>query len=172
MSIPHTPRKKARIHVDPDEGQKKQKHQNSLQKQREQLPIAKGNIPKPHSFSDISTCDSPGKDALVREIRDNDVVILLGETGSGKTTRTWSRSFVPPSNSLTRSLKHRGPAIHSRSWIGGRRCHRRDTTTPCCCYFSRRARRRRAKCHRWRTGGLLCAVRRSLPTPDENQICQ
>ncbi|KAF9226817.1 P-loop containing nucleoside triphosphate hydrolase protein [Gyrodon lividus] len=40
-----------------------------LQKQREQLPIAKG------------------RDTLIREIRDNDVTILLGETGSGKTTQ-------------------------------------------------------------------------------------
>ncbi|KAH0840212.1 P-loop containing nucleoside triphosphate hydrolase protein [Lanmaoa asiatica] len=66
MSI-HTPRKKARIYFDPDEGPKKST--NPLQKQREQLPIAKG------------------KDALIREIRDNDVIILLGETGSGKTTQ-------------------------------------------------------------------------------------
>lgn len=28
-----------------------------------------------------------GKDAIVREIEGNDVVVLLGETGSGKTTR-------------------------------------------------------------------------------------
>ncbi|KAH7887416.1 P-loop containing nucleoside triphosphate hydrolase protein [Phlebopus sp. FC_14] len=41
----------------------------ALQKQREQLPIARG------------------RDALVREIRENDVTILLGETGSGKTTQ-------------------------------------------------------------------------------------
>ncbi|EGO23683.1 hypothetical protein SERLADRAFT_450011 [Serpula lacrymans var. lacrymans S7.9] len=40
-----------------------------LQEQRRQLPIAKG------------------KDAIVREIRENDVTILLGETGSGKTTQ-------------------------------------------------------------------------------------
>lgn len=45
MSI-HTPRKKARIY-DPDEGLKKQKATNPLQKQREQLPIAKGNVPRP-----------------------------------------------------------------------------------------------------------------------------
>ncbi|KAG6373740.1 P-loop containing nucleoside triphosphate hydrolase protein [Boletus reticuloceps] len=69
MSVPYTPRKKARIHFEPNEGPKKSKSTNPLQKQREQLPIAKG------------------KDALVREIRDNDVTILLGETGSGKTTQ-------------------------------------------------------------------------------------
>ncbi|KAJ6465044.1 ATP-dependent RNA helicase Prh1 [Mycena vitilis] len=40
-----------------------------IQEQRRQLPIAKG------------------KDALVQEIRANDVTVLLGETGSGKTTQ-------------------------------------------------------------------------------------
>jgi hypothetical protein len=50
MSI-HTPRKKARIYFDPDEGLKKQKPISPLQKQREQLPIAKGNVPNPtHSL--------------------------------------------------------------------------------------------------------------------------
>ncbi|GBE85278.1 P-loop containing nucleoside triphosphate hydrolase protein [Sparassis latifolia] len=41
----------------------------SIQEQRRQLPIA------------------TGKDALVDEIRNNDVTILVGETGSGKTTQ-------------------------------------------------------------------------------------
>ncbi|KIJ69827.1 hypothetical protein HYDPIDRAFT_104459 [Hydnomerulius pinastri MD-312] len=68
MSI-HTPRKKARIHFNDDEGFKKPQTTSPLQKQREQLPIAKG------------------RDALIREIRENDVTILLGETGSGKTTQ-------------------------------------------------------------------------------------
>ncbi|KAG5718719.1 putative ATP-dependent RNA helicase prh1 [Termitomyces sp. T112] len=40
-----------------------------LQEQRNQLPIAKG------------------RDALIQEIRNNDVTVLLGETGSGKTTQ-------------------------------------------------------------------------------------
>jgi HrpA-like RNA helicase len=30
-----------------------------------------------------------GKDALIREIRENEVTVLLGETGSGKTTREY-----------------------------------------------------------------------------------
>lgn len=73
MSL-HTPRKKPRIHFDDDEGLRKSHSTSSgpsspLQKQREQLPIAKG------------------RDALIREIRENDVTILLGETGSGKTTQ-------------------------------------------------------------------------------------
>ncbi|TFK39056.1 P-loop containing nucleoside triphosphate hydrolase protein [Crucibulum laeve] len=41
----------------------------ALQEQRRQLPIAQG------------------KDALIEEIRNNDVTVLLGETGSGKTTQ-------------------------------------------------------------------------------------
>ncbi|KIJ20501.1 hypothetical protein PAXINDRAFT_96688 [Paxillus involutus ATCC 200175] len=66
----NTPRKKPRIHYfDDEEGLKKSQSTTPLQKQREQLPIAKG------------------RDALIREIRDNDVTILLGETGSGKTTQ-------------------------------------------------------------------------------------
>ncbi|THG99575.1 hypothetical protein EW026_g2798 [Hermanssonia centrifuga] len=43
--------------------------QNSLEEQRRQLPIAQG------------------RDALIQEIRDNDVIVLVGETGSGKTTQ-------------------------------------------------------------------------------------
>lgn len=73
MSLP-APRKKRRIHFDDDEGPKRSHSIRSspstpLQKQREQLPIAKG------------------RDALIREIRESDVTILLGETGSGKTTQ-------------------------------------------------------------------------------------
>ncbi|KAF5383681.1 hypothetical protein D9615_003641 [Tricholomella constricta] len=41
----------------------------NLQEQRRKLPIAKG------------------REALIREIQSNDVTVLLGETGSGKTTR-------------------------------------------------------------------------------------
>ncbi|KAI9574330.1 P-loop containing nucleoside triphosphate hydrolase protein [Boletus coccyginus] len=82
MSV-HTPRKKARIHFDPDEGLKKPKSTNPLQRQREQLPIAKG------------------KDALIREIRDNDVTILLGETGSGKTTPTSLAARVAAEQNVT-----------------------------------------------------------------------
>lgn len=42
---------------------------SALQEQRRELPIAQG------------------REALVEEIRKNDVTVLLGETGSGKTTR-------------------------------------------------------------------------------------
>ncbi|KAK7689588.1 hypothetical protein QCA50_007380 [Cerrena zonata] len=42
---------------------------SSIQEQRNQLPIAHG------------------KDALVRELQENDVTVLVGETGSGKTTQ-------------------------------------------------------------------------------------
>ncbi|EIW76236.1 P-loop containing nucleoside triphosphate hydrolase protein [Coniophora puteana RWD-64-598 SS2] len=68
MSI-NTPRKKARLPVNGDRPNGKTLASQDLQRQREQLPIAKG------------------RDALVDEIRRNDVTILLGETGSGKTTQ-------------------------------------------------------------------------------------
>ncbi|KAG1868103.1 P-loop containing nucleoside triphosphate hydrolase protein [Suillus tomentosus] len=68
MSI-HTPRKKARIRLDDDVSSVKTRPANTLQKQREQLPIARG------------------REALIREIQENDTTILLGETGSGKTTQ-------------------------------------------------------------------------------------
>ncbi|KAF8621407.1 hypothetical protein AX15_007819 [Amanita polypyramis BW_CC] len=42
---------------------------NALQEQRKQLPIAKG------------------REALIEEIRKNEVTVLIGETGSGKTTQ-------------------------------------------------------------------------------------
>jgi HrpA-like RNA helicase len=39
----------------------------------------------------ILSCSSSislaGKETLVRELKENDVIILVGETGSGKTTR-------------------------------------------------------------------------------------
>lgn len=46
----------------------------AIQQQRKELPIAQG------------------REALIEEIRGNDVTVLLGETGSGKTTR---KSPVP-----------------------------------------------------------------------------
>ncbi|KAI0345694.1 P-loop containing nucleoside triphosphate hydrolase protein [Trametopsis cervina] len=42
---------------------------SSIQEQRQSLPIAQG------------------RDALIQEIADNDVIVLVGETGSGKTTQ-------------------------------------------------------------------------------------
>ncbi|KAI0315296.1 P-loop containing nucleoside triphosphate hydrolase protein [Amylostereum chailletii] len=48
---------------------KHSKKATQIQEQREQLPIAKG------------------KAAIIREIEENDVTIILGETGSGKTTQ-------------------------------------------------------------------------------------
>jgi len=56
-----------------------------IQKQRKDLPISTGR------FSNFKCCRlfilDPGRETLVEEIRKNDVTILLGETGSGKTTR-------------------------------------------------------------------------------------
>lgn len=48
---------------------KAQKKQQELQEQRRQLPIARG------------------RDALLRELKENDTIVLVGETGSGKTTQ-------------------------------------------------------------------------------------
>ena len=62
-----------------------------LQEQREQLPIARGgtitnlhNIDKSSEFLPFPLL---GRESLVRSIALNDVTIILGETGSGKTTR-------------------------------------------------------------------------------------
>jgi HrpA-like RNA helicase len=62
-----------------------------LQEQREQLPIARGgtitnehNIDKASKFLPFPLL---GRESLMRSIALNDVTIILGETGSGKTTR-------------------------------------------------------------------------------------
>jgi HrpA-like RNA helicase len=69
-----------------------------LQEQREQLPIARGgtitnlhNIDKTSEFLPFPLL---GRESLVRSIALNDVTIILGETGSGKTTRM-SLSALP-----------------------------------------------------------------------------
>lgn len=61
---------------------------------RSRLPIAQGEstshflaIPKPH-------LELSGKDSLLEIIRENDVIVLIGETGSGKTTRETRLTFV------------------------------------------------------------------------------
>ena len=59
----------------------------ALQEQRKQLPIAKGlsfclTIPTIRL-----TLFPSGREALIREFKKNDTVVLVGETGSGKTTR-------------------------------------------------------------------------------------
>ncbi|PCH40315.1 nucleoside triphosphate hydrolase protein [Wolfiporia cocos MD-104 SS10] len=61
-------RKKARVSISA-KNTPKSVQPNSMQDQRNELPIASG------------------KEALVEEIRRNDVTILIGETGSGKTTQ-------------------------------------------------------------------------------------
>ena len=85
----------------------------AIQEQRIQLPIAKGMVLLLHK---IWTCFfygfMTGRDALVEKLRKNDVTVLLGETGSGKTTRALTESkflFLFQSDSY-----RRGTTIHSR----------------------------------------------------------
>ncbi|KIL67696.1 hypothetical protein M378DRAFT_177367 [Amanita muscaria Koide BX008] len=58
----------------------------ALQEQRKQLPIAKGmlNCFFPALFFKQTRA---GREALIEEIRKNEVTVLIGETGSGKTTQ-------------------------------------------------------------------------------------
>ena len=62
-----------------------------LQLQRAQLPIAKGTSIKMFLLECSADEQLEGKEALLREIKENDTVVLMGETGSGKTTRTSSK---------------------------------------------------------------------------------
>jgi HrpA-like RNA helicase len=71
-----------------------------LQEQREQLPIARGGtITNLHNIDKTSEFLPPllGRESLMRSIALNDVTIILGETGSGKTTRL-STSALPVGN--------------------------------------------------------------------------
>jgi len=103
MSI-HLPRKRARIRLDDDETSVKLRPVNPLQKQREQLPIARGNHPI-HTSPTSPLTAFPGREALIREIQENDTTILLGETGSGKTTRAFAShhatTFAPHDSILS-----------------------------------------------------------------------
>jgi HrpA-like RNA helicase len=78
-----------------------------IKKQREQLPIAQGELASAPCVRPLITF--VGKGAIVREIFANDVTIILGETGSGKTTRP-SASLRVARASLT-ALCIRNPAI-------------------------------------------------------------
>jgi HrpA-like RNA helicase len=75
-----------------------------LQEQREQLPIARGGtITNPYNIDNASEfLPFPflGRESLMRSIALNDVTIILGETGSGKTTR------LSPSTLPIRNLVH------------------------------------------------------------------
>lgn len=80
-----------------------------LQEQRNQLPIAKGRWDLCNSNgSNVNTL--LGRDALIQEIQNNDVTVLLGETGSGKTTRKCQ--FTRLLASWLTFFDLRGPAIH------------------------------------------------------------
>lgn len=52
-----------------------------------------------------------GRERLVREVRENDTVVILGETGSGKTTRMFR---IPPSTAASKLMSDpRGTPIPS-----------------------------------------------------------
>ena len=73
-----------------------------LQEQRNQLPIARGktitNLHDIDKTPDFFPSPLLGRESLVRSIAFNDVTIILGETGSGKTTRM-SSSPLPVNQS-------------------------------------------------------------------------
>ncbi|CDO75302.1 hypothetical protein BN946_scf184654.g10 [Trametes cinnabarina] len=66
---PDHPRKKPRLSAPAGSSSSSSSKDASIQKQRKELPIY------------------TGKDAIVDVIRENDVTVLIGETGSGKTTQ-------------------------------------------------------------------------------------
>lgn len=84
-----------------------------LQEQREQLPIARGgtitNLHNIDKASEFLSFPLLGRESLTRSIALNDVTIILGETGSGKTTR------MPLSPSIRQSgscfIFYRAPPI-------------------------------------------------------------
>ena len=87
----HNQAKKVKMH----HHHKATKESSSLEEQRKQLPIAEG------SFSCRSACypviyispyRNAGRASLIEEVQANDVTVVVGETGSGKTTRASLRS--------------------------------------------------------------------------------
>ena len=69
--------------------------EKAIQEQRMQLPIAKGIVRllnKTWGFFWLIYEFMTGRDALIKKLRKNDVTVLLGETGSGKTTRALTKS--------------------------------------------------------------------------------
>jgi ATP-dependent RNA helicase DHX33 len=106
----------------------------SIQEQRKNLPIATGLFSF-FKFCELFTLD-PGREALVEEIRKNNVTILLGETGSGKTTRKDTQFPI-----LLFSHFHRGTSIYSREWTRKKWRHRCYPTSSSSCHLSRTSRR-------------------------------
>ena len=86
------PRKKPRLSAPAGKSSASSSKDPSLQKQRKELPIYTGTF-RAHSHPScplncgLWSVREPGKDAIVNIIRENDVTVLIGETGSGKTTR-------------------------------------------------------------------------------------
>ncbi len=76
--------------------------ENAIERRRMDVPLARRQrpyknrktvcpLPKvrlyPLSSSVLTLTPCAGKAAIIEEIRNNDVTVLIGETGSGKTTR-------------------------------------------------------------------------------------
>jgi HrpA-like RNA helicase len=87
-----------------------------LQEQRERLPIARGgtitNLHNTDKASEFLPFPLLGRESLVRSIALNDVTIILGETGSGKTTRM-SPSPLPVRQPGSCFFINRAPPIPS-----------------------------------------------------------
>jgi type IV secretory pathway ATPase VirB11/archaellum biosynthesis ATPase len=78
--------------------QKNAERKALLLEKRKQLPVWHGAFSRSLSFCRgnwLSDCAKKGRDAILRKIEENDTVVVLGETGSGKSTRT---SPVSPLN--------------------------------------------------------------------------
>ncbi|KAK0241955.1 hypothetical protein EDD85DRAFT_421586 [Armillaria nabsnona] len=100
----------------------------TIQEQKNSLPIAKG------------------KAAIIEEIRNNDVTVLIGETGSGKTT------LYPGVRSGRRWADCRNPATKS------------------CCYISCHSRGAGAEYHRRKIGWILRSFRRAFEPLYAHQV--
>ncbi|KAF8272265.1 hypothetical protein EI94DRAFT_386235 [Lactarius quietus] len=90
----------------------------SLREHREQLPIARG------------------RESLIRSIASNNVTIVLGETGSGKTTRMFR---ILLSRQLVHIPVYRASSIPARGWLLPWE-DRRYATPTCCSDHSRHSR--------------------------------
>lgn len=75
---------------DPGEGKRLREERERLAKERMELPIWSGSFGFHSLFLRclLITRSPLGQDAIRQAVKENDTVVILGETGSGKTTRT------------------------------------------------------------------------------------